>query len=47
VHPCPCGYDGDPQKPRTCSSPVAKYLKRISGPLLDHIDIHIQAPRVD
>jgi magnesium chelatase family protein len=48
VYPCPCGYYGDPQKPCTCSSStVTKYQKRISGPLLDRIDIHIQVPRVD
>ncbi len=48
VHPCPCGYHGDPQKPCTCAhAVVTKYQKRISGPLLDRIDIHIEVPRVD
>ena len=48
LNPCPCGYFGDPIKPCTCSSAmVTKYQKRISGPLLDRIDIHIQVPRVD
>jgi magnesium chelatase family protein len=48
MNPCPCGYYGDPIKPCTCSSMiVTKYQKRISGPLLDRIDIHIQVPRVD
>ncbi len=48
VHPCPCGWFGDSQKPCTCaSSLVTKYQKRISGPLLDRIDIHIEVPRVD
>jgi len=47
MNPCPCGYYGDPQKACTCSSSiVTKYQKRISGPLLDRIDIHIQVPRV-
>ena len=48
VHPCPCGYYGDTQKPCTCAyALVTKYQKRISGPLLDRIDIHIEVPRVD
>ncbi len=48
MNPCPCGYYGDPVKPCTCSSAtVTKYQKRISGPLLDRIDIHVQVPRVE
>jgi magnesium chelatase family protein len=48
VYPCPCGWYGDSQKPCTCApSTVTKYQKRISGPLLDRIDIHIEVPRVD
>ncbi len=48
MNPCPCGYYGDPVKPCTCTSQViTKYQKRISGPLLDRIDIHIQVPRVE
>ncbi len=48
MNPCQCGYYGDPIKPCTCSSAmVTKYQKRISGPMLDRIDIHIQVPRVD
>ena len=48
MNPCPCGYYGDSQKPCSCASAlVTKYQKRISGPLLDRIDIHIEVPRVD
>jgi magnesium chelatase family protein len=48
MNPCPCGYYGDPVKECTCSlANVLRYQKRISGPLLDRIDIHIEVPRVD
>ncbi len=48
MNPCPCGYYGDPVKPCTCSSAtITKYQKRISGPLLDRIDIHVEVPRVE
>lgn len=48
MNPCPCGYYGDPIKPCTCSSAmVTRYQKRISGPLMDRIDIHVEVPRVD
>ena len=48
MNPCPCGYYGDPVKPCTCSNMVvSKYQKRISGPLLDRIDIHVDVPRVE
>jgi magnesium chelatase family protein len=48
MNPCPCGYYGDPFKACTCApSTVTKYQKRISGPLLDRIDIHIEVPRVE
>jgi magnesium chelatase family protein len=48
MNPCPCGYYGDPQRPCTCSqSAITTYQKRISGPLLDRIDMHVSVPRVD
>ncbi len=46
-NPCPCGYYGDPTHTCTCSNTmVTRYQKRISGPLLDRIDIHVDVPRV-
>ena len=48
LHACPCGFYGDPVKPCTCSPGiVTKYQKRISGPLLDRIDIHIEVPHLE
>ncbi len=48
MNPCPCGYYGDPVRECTCSmTTITRYQKRISGPLLDRIDIHIEVPRVD
>lgn len=47
MNPCPCGYYGDSEKPCTCTmAMVQKYQKRISGPMLDRIDIHLEVPRV-
>jgi magnesium chelatase family protein len=45
MNPCPCGYYTDPNNECTCSSgAIQKYISRISGPLLDRIDIHIDVP---
>ena len=47
MNPCPCGYYGDVFRQCSCApSAVAKYQKRISGPLLDRIDLHIEVPRL-
>ena len=47
MNPCPCGYYTDPERACTCSAPIIqRYLSRISGPLLDRIDIHIEVPAV-
>ena len=47
MNPCPCGHLTDPAKECTCSPfNVQKYLSKISGPLLDRIDIHIEVPAV-
>ncbi|MBK8021303.1 MAG: ATP-binding protein [Chloroflexi bacterium] len=47
-YPCPCGYFGDPVKPCTCTpAMIARYQAKLSGPLLDRIDIHIDVPRVE
>jgi magnesium chelatase family protein len=47
MNPCPCGYYTDPAKECTCQPwEIQKYLSRISGPLLDRIDLHIEVPAV-
>ena len=47
-NPCPCGYYSHPRKDCTCtSSAVARYQKRISGPLMDRIDIFVEVPPVE
>ncbi len=47
MNPCPCGYLGDVVRPCTCSPPqVQRYRSRLSGPLLDRIDMHIEVPPV-
>ncbi|MGQ0551163.1 MAG: YifB family Mg chelatase-like AAA ATPase [Armatimonadota bacterium] len=46
MNPCPCGYRGDPRRPCICTpGQVQRYLARLSGPLLDRIDLHVEVPR--
>lgn len=47
-NPCPCGFATDPQKQCTCSQiEISRYQKKISGPLLDRIDLHVEVPRLE
>ena len=48
ANPCPCGYLNHPKKPCICSPrAIKKYQKRVSGPILDRIDLHVDVPAVD
>jgi magnesium chelatase family protein len=48
MNPCPCGYATDPRNTCTCTSnQIQKYMAKISGPLLDRIDIHVEVPGID
>jgi len=46
-NPCPCGYAGDPDKECVCTqSQIIKYKNKISGPIIDRIDLHVEVPRL-
>lgn len=48
MNPCPCGYDGDGSRPCRCDpATVERYLARVSGPLLDRVDLQLRIPAVD
>ena len=48
MNPCPCGYMGDPKRECRCGpGQVQKYRQRVSGPLLDRIDLHVEVPLVE
>jgi len=47
LNPCPCGYRGDPRRECQCTVPqIERYMGKISGPLVDRIDIHLEVPAV-
>ena len=47
-NPCPCGYASDPDRQCLCSAgSIARYQKKVSGPILDRIDLHVEVPRVE
>ncbi len=47
MNPCPCGFAGDPKRACRCSEPqIRRYRARVSGPLLDRIDLHVEVPAV-
>jgi len=48
MNPCPCGYLGHPARPCTCTPPaVQRYRARLSGPLLDRLDLQVEVPALD
>ncbi len=48
MNPCPCGFFGDARRACVCSQPqIRRYLARLSGPLLDRIDLHVEVPRLN
>lgn len=48
MNPCPCGFATDPNRECTCTQQsILRYQKKLSGPLMDRIDVHIEVPHVD
>ena len=48
MNPCPCGFASDPFHQCVCThSQIIKYQKKLSGPLLDRIDLHLEVPKID
>ena len=48
LNPCPCGYRSDPRRSCNCTPPqIERYMGKISGPLLDRIDIHVEVPAAE
>src|SRR5947209_11451963 len=48
MNPCPCGFASDPDRECSCTQQaVLRYQRKLSGPLLDRIDVHVEVPRVD
>lgn len=48
MNPCPCGFRGDSRRECTCTPlQIQRYMRKISGPLLDRVDIHIHVPRIE
>ncbi len=48
LNPCPCGYRNDPRRACNCTPPqIERYMGKISGPLMDRIDIHVEVPAAD
>jgi magnesium chelatase family protein len=48
MNPCPCGFASDPERECTCTQmSIVRYQRRLSGPLLDRVDIHVEVPRVE
>jgi magnesium chelatase family protein len=48
MNPCPCGFASDPDRECTCTQQsILRYQRKLSGPMMDRIDVHVEVPRVD